>query len=192
MHQLEKNPLTTKCWTSFTGFFIGDVVAQLLTEPHFTISRTLILAGYGFFIDAPAGNAFYVRYLDTHALSRLISCFVVLAYDQRSLDPLTLHRQWIAPALGPIGSHVSMQHHQYVVLLVPLAATSLSCPLTKSLLCRSCFEVTSVCRLGWTKQYILRNRRVLQQVRKSARCCRSASIHHLAAGAVPLMRQHRA
>ena len=61
MHQLETNPFTTKCWTSFTGFFIGDVVAQLLTEPDFAISRTLILAGYGFFIDAPAGNAFYVR-----------------------------------------------------------------------------------------------------------------------------------
>jgi hypothetical protein len=61
MYQLETNPFTTKCWTSFTGFFIGDVVAQLLTAPEFVISRTLILAGYGFFIDAPAGNAFYVR-----------------------------------------------------------------------------------------------------------------------------------
>lgn len=61
MRNLEQHPLSTKCWTSFTGFFIGDVMAQLLTEPDFVISRTLILAGYGFFIDAPVGNAFYVR-----------------------------------------------------------------------------------------------------------------------------------
>lgn len=66
MRNLEKYPLSTKCWTSFTGFFIGDVVAQALTEPEYAISRTLILAGYGFFIDAPVGNAFYVRSLSRH------------------------------------------------------------------------------------------------------------------------------
>ena len=60
MQNLESRPLQTKCWTSLSGFLIGDVTAQLLTEPTFVLSRTLILAGYGFFIDAPAGNAFYV------------------------------------------------------------------------------------------------------------------------------------
>lgn len=71
MRNLEKYPLSTKCWTSFTGFFIGDVVAQALTEPEYALSRTLILAGYGFFIDAPAGNAFYVRPLCRHRSLRV-------------------------------------------------------------------------------------------------------------------------
>lgn len=70
MRNLEKYPLSTKCWTSFTGFFIGDVVAQALTEPEYVLSRTLILAGYGFFIDAPVGNAFYVRSISRHCPPR--------------------------------------------------------------------------------------------------------------------------
>jgi hypothetical protein len=70
LDSLERNPLQTKCWTSCTGFMIGDITAQLLTEPDFVLSRTLILAGYGFFIDAPAGNAFYVRCYST--------CFILL------------------------------------------------------------------------------------------------------------------
>ena len=61
LRNLEAHPLQTKCWTSFSGFLIGDITAQVLTEPSFALSRALILALYGFFIDAPAGNAFYVR-----------------------------------------------------------------------------------------------------------------------------------
>lgn len=65
LRKLETHPLQTKCWTSFSGFFLGDVAAQLLTEPSFAIERTLILATYGFIIDAPAGNAFY-NWLDAN------------------------------------------------------------------------------------------------------------------------------
>lgn len=65
LRNLEAHPLQTKCWTSFSGFLIGDITAQLLTEPTFVLSRALILAGYGFFVDAPAGNAFY-NWLDSN------------------------------------------------------------------------------------------------------------------------------
>lgn len=65
LRNLEARPLPTKCWTSLSGFLIGDVTAQLLTEPTYVLSRTLILAGYGFFIDAPAGHAFY-NWLDAN------------------------------------------------------------------------------------------------------------------------------
>jgi hypothetical protein len=56
---LDEKPLVTKQWTSLSGFVIGDILAQLLTEPEFLVSRTLTLAGYGFFIDAVAGHHFY-------------------------------------------------------------------------------------------------------------------------------------
>jgi len=65
LRNLETHPLQTKCWTSLSGFLIGDIAAQLLTEPTFVLSRALLLAGYGFFIDAPAGNAFY-NWLDSN------------------------------------------------------------------------------------------------------------------------------
>jgi hypothetical protein len=61
LRNLEAHPLATKQWTSFCGFLIGDVIAQLLTEQQYSPSRSLILASYGWLIDAPAGSAFYVR-----------------------------------------------------------------------------------------------------------------------------------
>jgi hypothetical protein len=60
---LDERPLVTKQWTSLSGFVLGDILAQLLTEPDFLVSRTLILAAYGFFIDAVAGHHFY-QWLD--------------------------------------------------------------------------------------------------------------------------------
>jgi hypothetical protein len=56
---LDEKPLVTKQWTSLSGFVLGDILAQLLTEPEFLVSRTLTLAAYGFFIDAVAGHYFY-------------------------------------------------------------------------------------------------------------------------------------
>lgn len=56
---LDEKPLVTKQWTSLSGFVLGDILAQLLTEPEFLVSRTLTLAAYGFFIDAVAGHHFY-------------------------------------------------------------------------------------------------------------------------------------
>lgn len=58
---LQAHPLITKCFTSCIGFAVGDVTAQALTGggADFDPVRCLLLASYGFIIDAPAGNAFY-------------------------------------------------------------------------------------------------------------------------------------
>lgn len=57
---LQTHPLLTKCCTSCSGFLLGDILAQLLTDGmHIDPVRCLVLASYGFLIDAPAGNAFY-------------------------------------------------------------------------------------------------------------------------------------
>ena len=61
LQMLAKHPISTKQWTSCSGFVLGDILAQTLTEPHFTLSRTLILGIYGWLIDAPCGHTFYVR-----------------------------------------------------------------------------------------------------------------------------------
>lgn len=86
-----------------SGFVLGDIAAQCLTEPDFLLSRTLILGAYGFFIDAVAGHHFY-DWLDANIepgraqtakagaapLLRTISSIVrTKAYTQRSTTSLS-------------------------------------------------------------------------------------------------------
>lgn len=47
MRNLEANPLITKCLTSFSGFLLGDLIAQGLAQDGWDPSRTFILAAYG-------------------------------------------------------------------------------------------------------------------------------------------------
>ena len=63
---LSTNPLTTKCFTSFTGFILGDGIAQLASKPldQYDYKRTARFAAFGFAIHAPGCHYFY-RALDS-------------------------------------------------------------------------------------------------------------------------------
>ena len=60
-HSLATNPLVTKCFTSFSGFIIGDSIAQLATSPvsQFDFKRTAKFAAFGFVVHAPGCHYFY-------------------------------------------------------------------------------------------------------------------------------------
>ncbi len=61
---LSTQPVLTKACTSFTGFFLGDVLAQNFVEPpssSYDYGRTFRLASFGFLIHGPIGHHFYAR-----------------------------------------------------------------------------------------------------------------------------------
>ena len=76
----------TKQCTSLVGFAIGDMVAQLVTDPGpFDPSRTAIVAAYGFFVDAPAGSIFYraltrLRQYSAMDVSDTVTCVTHIAF----------------------------------------------------------------------------------------------------------------
>eukprot|EP00884_Botryococcus_braunii_P002251 jgi/Botrbrau1/12026/Bobra.0293s0003.1 len=63
---LKSRPLTTKCFTSMTGFFLGDTIAQHLSQQpprsprHFhDWPRTARFMSFGFFLHAPSCHWFF-------------------------------------------------------------------------------------------------------------------------------------
>lgn len=62
---LAASPLLTKSFTSFTGFVLGDGIAQLATKgsDKYDFARTMRFAAFGFCIHAPGCHYFY-RALD--------------------------------------------------------------------------------------------------------------------------------
>jgi protein Mpv17 len=58
---VETRPVLTKSFTSFTGFVLGDTIAQLATSGNerFDYWRTARFAAFGFFIHAPGCHFFY-------------------------------------------------------------------------------------------------------------------------------------
>ena len=64
---LTKQPILTKAFTSFTGFTIGDVLAQKYLEDEegreYDFQRTARLASFGFLIHGTTGHFFY-KHLD--------------------------------------------------------------------------------------------------------------------------------
>lgn len=51
--------MLTKALTSFTGFTIGDLIAQSLTGVSFDVWRCVRLSLYGLMVDGPMGHSFY-------------------------------------------------------------------------------------------------------------------------------------
>ena len=51
--QLDVRPVLTKSLTSFTGFVVGDAIAQVSTGEKYNYWRTARFAAYGFCIHAP-------------------------------------------------------------------------------------------------------------------------------------------
>lgn len=56
---LDTRPLLTKSCTSFSGFIIGDSIAQYTTQPKYDALRTARFATYGFFIHGPLCHYLY-------------------------------------------------------------------------------------------------------------------------------------
>ena len=58
---LAVNPLLTKSLTSFSGFILGDGIAQLATKgrENYDFARTARFAAFGFCIHAPGCHYFY-------------------------------------------------------------------------------------------------------------------------------------
>jgi len=58
---LESHPITTKSFTSFFGFTIGDLLAQTGFEKgeDYDVKRTLRLVAFGFFIHGPTSHYWY-------------------------------------------------------------------------------------------------------------------------------------
>lgn len=56
---LDSRPLLTKACTSFTGFIIGDSIAQVATEPKYDPWRTARFASYGFCVHGPLCHYLY-------------------------------------------------------------------------------------------------------------------------------------
>jgi protein Mpv17 len=58
---LDAQPLLTKALTSFTGFTLGDILAQNFVEKgeRYDPMRTLRLGSFGFFIHGTTGHYFY-------------------------------------------------------------------------------------------------------------------------------------
>ena len=52
---LEHHPVATKSATSFVGFLLGDVLAQIIVGADFDVARTLRLVLFGMFMDGPVG-----------------------------------------------------------------------------------------------------------------------------------------
>jgi protein Mpv17 len=59
LHQLDTRPLLTKSFTSFSGFVVGDAIAQLYAGEKYDYWRTARFAAYGFIIHAPACHVWY-------------------------------------------------------------------------------------------------------------------------------------
>ena len=59
VRSLNTRPLLTKSCTSFTGFIIGDSIAQYSTEPKFDKWRTARFATYGFVMHGPLCHFLY-------------------------------------------------------------------------------------------------------------------------------------
>mmetsp|Transcript_19658 Transcript_19658/g.33216 ORF Transcript_19658/g.33216 Transcript_19658/m.33216 type:complete len:200 (-) Transcript_19658:115-714(-) len=58
---LDSNPILTKALTSFTGFTVGDALAQNFVEKKekYDFARTARLASFGFLVHGPTGHFFY-------------------------------------------------------------------------------------------------------------------------------------
>jgi protein Mpv17 len=59
---LDAQPLLTKMMTSFTGFTVGDVLAQVFIEKDgkpYDPMRTLRMGSFGFFLHGSTGHYFY-------------------------------------------------------------------------------------------------------------------------------------
>lgn len=58
---LATNPVLTKSFTSFTGFILGDGIAQIASKPlaQYDVKRTARFAAFGFCIHAPGCHFFY-------------------------------------------------------------------------------------------------------------------------------------
>eukprot|EP00559_Dactyliosolen_fragilissimus_P009270 CAMPEP_0184855986 /NCGR_PEP_ID=MMETSP0580-20130426/1139_1 /TAXON_ID=1118495 /ORGANISM="Dactyliosolen fragilissimus" /LENGTH=191 /DNA_ID=CAMNT_0027350711 /DNA_START=128 /DNA_END=700 /DNA_ORIENTATION=- len=62
---LDKNPITAKACTSFVGFFLGDLLAQLfITKGPLDVKRLIVLSVFGFIYHGPSGHFFY-NWLDS-------------------------------------------------------------------------------------------------------------------------------
>ena len=67
--QLDARPLTTKSFTSFFGFILGDGVAQIASGEKYDYWRTARFATYGLLVHGPLCHAWY-GILDKNVMPR--------------------------------------------------------------------------------------------------------------------------
>ncbi|CAM9718156.1 unnamed protein product [Discosporangium mesarthrocarpum] len=86
---LESNPLVVKAMTSFTGFTIGDILAQKFINPEdeYDFMRTARLASFGGLVHGPTGHYFY-NFLDSKLPgTKPITVATKVAIDQTVWNP---------------------------------------------------------------------------------------------------------
>jgi protein Mpv17 len=92
---LVTNPLLTKSFTSFTGFILGDGIAQLATKgpERYDYARTARFAAFGFCIHAPGCHYFY-KALDSvvfpHAAKSTKAVLAKMLIDQTLWTPISI------------------------------------------------------------------------------------------------------
>jgi len=86
---LENTPLVAKCGTSFTGFAIGDLLAQLAIEKNeFDLKRLVRMATFGLLVHGSTGHYFY-NFLDSKLPGNdLKTTFLKVAIDQTLWAPI--------------------------------------------------------------------------------------------------------
>jgi protein Mpv17 len=88
---LTTNPILTKACTSFTGFLLGDSLAQSFVEPKdkpYDYLRTAKLAVFGLTLHGPCGHFFY-KALDARFPGTAIKTVAIkVAIDQTLWNPI--------------------------------------------------------------------------------------------------------
>ena len=88
---LEAQPLLTKALTSFTGFTVGDILAQKFVNDDgkpFDAMRTLRLGSFGFLIHGTTGHYFY-GFLDSKLPgTKPVTVATKVAIDQTIWNPI--------------------------------------------------------------------------------------------------------
>ncbi len=83
-------PLLTKSFTSFSGFVVGDAIAQLYAGEKYDYWRTARFAAYGFIIHAPACHAWY-GILDSRVYPKAPTRYTNLSTDMTSVEVAPEH-----------------------------------------------------------------------------------------------------
>lgn len=87
---LESNPIVTKAFTSFTGFAVGDLLAQFFIEKEadFDVKRFLRLASFGLLIHGPTSHYFYGFLDNTIKGVGAVAVFSKVGIDQVIWNPI--------------------------------------------------------------------------------------------------------
>mmetsp|Transcript_31323 Transcript_31323/g.47366 ORF Transcript_31323/g.47366 Transcript_31323/m.47366 type:complete len:186 (+) Transcript_31323:283-840(+) len=88
---LESQPLLTKALTSFTGFTLGDILAQCFVEKDgkpYDINRTIRLGSFGLLLHGTTGHYFY-GFLDSKLPgTKPVTVATKVAIDQTIWNPI--------------------------------------------------------------------------------------------------------